>query len=32
MVGTIIAYSSSGLLCVHGFGNGWDSIFYVHGQ
>ena len=31
MVGAIVSYSSSGLLCVYGFGNGWESIFYVHG-
>lgn len=31
MVGVMLGYSTSGLLCVHGFDNGWPSIFYVHG-
>ncbi|XP_053375505.1 uncharacterized transporter slc-17.2-like isoform X2 [Mercenaria mercenaria] len=31
MVGAILGYTTSGLLCIHGFDNGWASIFYVHG-
>lgn len=30
--GTILAYSTSGLLCAHTPDNGWPSIFYVHGS
>ncbi|XP_060590786.1 vesicular glutamate transporter 2-like isoform X2 [Ruditapes philippinarum] len=30
-LGAIIGYSTSGLLCVYGFDNGWASIFYIQG-
>ncbi|XP_053397623.1 sialin-like isoform X2 [Mercenaria mercenaria] len=30
-IGAVIGYSTSGLLCVHGFDNGWASIFYIQG-
>ncbi|KAL4224426.1 hypothetical protein ACF0H5_017878 [Mactra antiquata] len=31
VLGIIFGYTTSGLLCVNGFGNKWSSIFYVHG-
>ncbi|KAL4223208.1 hypothetical protein ACF0H5_016680 [Mactra antiquata] len=30
-MGAILAHSTSGMLCVHGFDDGWASIFYIHG-
>ncbi|XP_052800676.1 sialin-like isoform X1 [Mya arenaria] len=30
-IGTVAGYASSGFLCLHGFDNGWASIFYIHG-
>ncbi|KAL4226610.1 hypothetical protein ACF0H5_014593 [Mactra antiquata] len=30
-VGLLFGFSTSGVLCTHGFDNGWGSIFYVHG-
>lgn len=31
MVGVVAAFTTSGLLCAHGFDNGWGSIFYISG-
>ncbi|KAJ8307792.1 hypothetical protein KUTeg_014657 [Tegillarca granosa] len=31
MVGVMAAFTTSGLLCAHGFDNGWGSIFYISG-
>ncbi|XP_052798172.1 uncharacterized transporter slc-17.2-like isoform X4 [Mya arenaria] len=31
ILGAILGYTSSGLLCVYGFDNGWGSIFYIYG-
>uniref|UniRef100_A0A0L8HSX8 Major facilitator superfamily (MFS) profile domain-containing protein n=1 Tax=Octopus bimaculoides TaxID=37653 RepID=A0A0L8HSX8_OCTBM len=30
-LGNIVGLSTSGYLCVYGFGNGWGSIFYIFG-
>ncbi|XP_060590780.1 uncharacterized transporter slc-17.2-like isoform X2 [Ruditapes philippinarum] len=30
-LGAVIGISTSGLLCVYGFDNGWASIFYIQG-
>ena len=30
-VGSVLGITTSGLLCAHGFDNGWGSIFYLHG-
>ncbi|ESO11491.1 hypothetical protein HELRODRAFT_71683, partial [Helobdella robusta] len=32
MMGNVIALPVSGLLCQHGFSQGWDSIFYIIGM
>ncbi|KAL4223030.1 hypothetical protein ACF0H5_016508 [Mactra antiquata] len=29
--GLLLGFSTSGVLCAHGFDNGWGSIFYIHG-
>ncbi|XP_052798114.1 uncharacterized transporter slc-17.2-like [Mya arenaria] len=31
LVGAVVSFLTSGLLCEHGFANGWPSIFYIHG-
>ncbi|GFR97530.1 vesicular glutamate transporter 1, partial [Elysia marginata] len=31
LIGSILAFSISGLLCEYGFDNGWGSIFYIAG-
>lgn len=31
MIGNVIAMPVSGLLCQHGFDEGWGSVFYVTG-
>ncbi|KAK3744228.1 hypothetical protein RRG08_017090 [Elysia crispata] len=31
LIGNILAFSISGLLCEYGFDNGWASIFYISG-
>ncbi|KAL4224018.1 hypothetical protein ACF0H5_017475 [Mactra antiquata] len=32
MAGAVAGISSAGVLCAHGFDNGWASVFYVHGM
>ncbi|XP_052801399.1 uncharacterized transporter slc-17.2-like [Mya arenaria] len=31
LFGAVVSFLTSGLLCEHGFANGWPSIFYIHG-
>lgn len=32
LTGAVLTFTTSGLLCVYGFDNGWPTIFYIHGN